>query len=133
MTNARKLAMNGGGTDCSIALAHLLVHKMQADTVIYVSDNQSWYRNAPVSSWVPGGGRATAMATAWAKYKAERSNRKSKLVCIDIQPYGTVQVPDDKDVLNIGGMSDSVFTVVANFINGDRRNFVSVIKDSVEL
>jgi 60 kDa SS-A/Ro ribonucleoprotein len=137
MTNARKLALHGGGTDCSIALAHLLVHKMQADTVIYVSDNESWYKNAPVTngdvSWVAGGGRATAMATAWARYKAEKANRKSKLVCIDIQPYATVQVPDNKDVLNIGGFTDSVFGVVANFVNGDSRDFVKTIKDAVEL
>jgi 60 kDa SS-A/Ro ribonucleoprotein len=73
------------------------------------------------------------MATAWARYKAEKANRKSKLVCIDIQPYATVQVPDNKDVLNIGGFTDSVFGVVANFVNGDSRDFVKTIKDAVEL
>jgi 60 kDa SS-A/Ro ribonucleoprotein len=132
MTNARKLALNGGGTDCSIALAHLLVHDIRCNSVIYVSDNQSWYRNSPTdNTWAPGGGRGTATATAWAKYKAR--NPKAKLVCLDIQPYGTVQVPDNKDVLNIGGFTDSVFEVVANFVNGNSRDFVKVITDSVEL
>lgn len=133
MTNARKLAISGGGTDCSIALAHLLVHDIRCNSVIYLSDNQSWYKNMPGYSdtWTPGHGRATTMAVAWAKYKSR--NPKAKLVCIDLQPYGTVQVPDDKDVLNIGGFTDSVFDVVANFVNGDSSDFVQVIRDSVEL
>lgn len=135
MTNARKLAIHGDATDCSIALAHLLVHDIRCDAVIYVSDNQSWYRNEAAilagGIWSPGYGRSTTMATAWAKYKGK--NPKAKLVAIDLQPYGTVQVPDNKDVLNVGGFTDSVFDVVANFINGDNRNFVKVISDSVEL
>ena len=135
MTNARKLAIHGGGTDCSIALAHLLVHDIRCNTVIYVSDNQSWYRNSPGNSsgsiwWTPGGGRGTTMADAWAKYKVK--NPKAKLICIDLQPYGTVQVIDNKDVLNIGGFTDSVFEVIANFVNGDSRDFVKVIKDSAK-
>jgi 60 kDa SS-A/Ro ribonucleoprotein len=133
MTNARKLALNGGGTDCSIALAHLLVHDIRCNTVIYVSDNQSWYRNEAGSlygstTWAPGYGRGTTMAVAWAKYKAK--NPRAKLVCIDLQPSSTVQVPDNNDVLNVGGFSDTVFTVVAEFINGDNRDFAKVINDA---
>jgi 60 kDa SS-A/Ro ribonucleoprotein len=133
MTNARKLAMRGGGTDCSIALAHLLVHDLRPQAVIYVSDNASWYRNMPgdARSWTPGYGYATSTAVAWQKYK--QRNPKAKLVCIDLQPYSTVQVEDTKDVLNVGGFSDNVFTVVDNFLRGDSRNFVKVIKESVKL
>jgi 60 kDa SS-A/Ro ribonucleoprotein len=52
---------------------------------------------------------------------------------LDLQPSSTVQVPDNNDVLNVGGFSDTVFTVVAEFINGDNRDFARVINESVEL
>jgi 60 kDa SS-A/Ro ribonucleoprotein len=135
MTNARKFAMNGGGTDCSCALQHLNAREEKLSAVIFVSDNESWYRNAPVSSTTYGGyygrNRGTAMAQEWATFKSR--NPKAKLVCIDIQPYQTVQVQDNKDVLNVGGFTDSVFSVVANFINGDSRDFVKVIQDTSKI
>ena len=37
-----------------------------------------------------------------------------KLVCIDIQPYGSTQAAERADILNIGGFSDAVFNVVAS-------------------
>ncbi|WP_229258573.1 vWA domain-containing protein [Duganella rivi] len=43
MTNAGKLAaIGGGGTNCSTPLAHMNAKKVQADLVVYVSDNESW-------------------------------------------------------------------------------------------
>ena len=42
-----------------------------------------------------------------------------KLVCIDLQPYVTSQAPDRGDILNIGGFSDAVFSVVASFLAGE--------------
>jgi 60 kDa SS-A/Ro ribonucleoprotein len=136
MTNAKKfIECGGGGTDCACALRYINGLGQKFSAVIYVSDNESWYRNSPVTS---GGlylgyhySRGTSMAEEWAAHKVK--NPKSKLVCIDIQPNRTVQVPDEKDVLNIGGFSDSVFTVAANFINGDSRDFVKVIRDAVDL
>ena len=37
------------------------------------------------------------------------------MVCIDMQPYATVQAPDREDILNVGGFSDSVFDVISAF------------------
>jgi hypothetical protein len=48
-----------------------------------------------------------------------------KLVCIDLQPYATVQAPDREDILNVGGFSDAVFEVVAGFLASDAKRFVS--------
>jgi 60 kDa SS-A/Ro ribonucleoprotein len=33
-----------------------------------------------------------------------------EMVCIDIQPYATVQAKERDDILNIGGFSDQVLT-----------------------
>ena len=45
-------------------------------------------------------------------------NPQARLACIDIQPYGTVQAQTRDDVLNVGGFSDAVFEVLAQFAAG---------------
>ncbi len=55
-----------------------------------------------------------------------------KLVCIDIQPYGSSQAPERDDILNIGGFSDAVFNVVSSFLSNDKTRFVREV-ESVEL
>jgi len=54
------------------------------------------------------------------------------LVCIDLQPYATVQAPDRSDILNVGGFSDAVFEVVASFLASDAGHFVQEV-EAVEL
>ena len=53
----------------------------------------------------------------WVQLKAR--NPKAKLVCIDLQPHGTTQAVERADVLNVGGFSDAVFQVVADFATGE--------------
>lgn len=109
MTNARKLGeIGGGGTNCSAPLARLNTEKATTDLVIFVSDNESWAD--------PKANRGTAMMGEWEKLK--NRNPKAKLVCIDITPHQTVQAPDRKDILNIGGFSDRVFEIIASFAAG---------------
>jgi 60 kDa SS-A/Ro ribonucleoprotein len=55
------------------------------------------------------------MMKEWGRFK--QRNRNARLVCIDVQPYGTVQA-HGKNVLNVGGFSDAVFTLVADFAAG---------------
>jgi 60 kDa SS-A/Ro ribonucleoprotein len=55
-----------------------------------------------------------------------------KLVCIDIQPYGSSQAPERDDILNIGGFSDAVFNVVSSFLSSDAGRFVPEV-ESIEL
>ncbi|WP_425075074.1 vWA domain-containing protein [Sagittula sp. S175] len=110
LTNAEKLAtMAGGGTNCSAPLKWLNDRGRTPDLLVFVSDNQSWVdaRN---------GGQGTAMMAEWERLK--RRNRKARLVCIDIAPFGTTQVQTRKDVLNVGGFSDAVFRQVADFAQG---------------
>jgi 60 kDa SS-A/Ro ribonucleoprotein len=125
MTNAKKLASaGGGGTNCSAPLARLNAEKSAGDLVIFVSDNQSWVD--------AGGGRGTATLREWNVFR-ER-NPRARLVCLDVQPYGTTQAADREDVLNIGGFSDRIFEVVSEFAAGrlDADHWLGVI-DSVVL
>lgn len=109
MTNARLLAsVGGGGTNCSAPLRLLNARGAKGDLVVYVSDNQSWVD--------ADAGRGTATMREWAAFK--RRNPRARMVCIDVQPYGTVQAKGSPDVLNVGGFSDEVFDVVAEFAAG---------------
>jgi 60 kDa SS-A/Ro ribonucleoprotein len=109
MTNARKLAAaGGGGTDCSAPLRLLNARGAKGDLVLYVSDNESWVDAA--------GGRGTATMREWAAFK--QRNPGARMVCVDVQPYATVQAAESADVLNVGGFSDRVFDVVAEFAAG---------------
>ena len=109
MTNAAKLAsVGGGGTNCSAPLQVLNKAHAKVDLVVFVSDNQSW-----MDARHPD---RTGMMTEWTKLK--RKNHGAKLVCIDIQPYGTTQAPERDDILNVGGFSDAVFEIVADFARG---------------
>jgi 60 kDa SS-A/Ro ribonucleoprotein len=109
MTNATRLAsIGGGGTNCSAPLAALNKRGADGELVIFVSDNESWVDAAH--------GRGTATMIEWQRFKAR--NPSAKMVCIDIQPYGTTQAKERTDILNVGGFSDAVFDVIARFVTG---------------
>ncbi len=110
MTNAKALAsIGGGGTNCSAPLALLNQERAMVDVVILVSDNESW-----VDARRHG---ATQTMREWETLK----NRcpRAKLVCIDIQPYATTQAAERRDIMNVGGFSDAVFEMVAQFVDGE--------------
>lgn len=107
MTNAEKLAnIGGGGTACSAPLAMLNREKADVDLVVIVSDNESW---ADRGQW----GGKTGLMKEWDILKQRCP--EAKLVCLDIQPYTTAQAQNRHDILNIGGFSDQVFTLIGSF------------------
>ncbi len=125
MTNAQKLSsIGGGGTNCSAPLTELNARKATGDLVVFISDNQSWVD--------AGAGRGTATMHEWQSFR--KRNPKARLVCIDVQPYGTTQAAERQDILNVGGFSDQVFEVIREFAAGrlNADHWVGVI-ESVEL
>jgi 60 kDa SS-A/Ro ribonucleoprotein len=129
MTNAEKLAkLPAGGTNCSAPLALLNKRRASGDLVVYVSDNESWV-DAP--QYGRFGGSATQTMKEWAAFK--QRNPKARMVCIDIQPYGTVQAKERADILNVGGFSDQVFDVIAEFARGglNADHWVGVIEEVI--
>jgi 60 kDa SS-A/Ro ribonucleoprotein len=119
----------GGGTDCSIPLraANTKFSKRQFAGCVLVSDNESWVGTGRYGS--------TGVMTEWQKFVKNQKRlgvTAPKLVCIDIQPYGSTQAPERDDILNIGGFSDAVFNVVASYLGDDAARFVAEV-ESVEL
>jgi 60 kDa SS-A/Ro ribonucleoprotein len=114
MTNAQKLAaVGGGGTNCSAPLAQLNRRKAKADLVVFVSDNQSWMDSSVLGRFTGG---ATQTMNEWKAFK--QRNPQARLVCLDIQPTMTTQAKESVDILNIGGFSDNVFSVIDTFAKG---------------
>ncbi|WP_417388093.1 vWA domain-containing protein [Gimesia sp.] len=119
----------GGGTDCSIPLreANARLKQRAFAGCVLVSDNQSWV----------GAGRygSTGVMTEWQTF-AQNQRRLGvtdpRLVCIDIQPYGSSQAPERDDILNIGGFSDAVFNVVTSFLGNSASRFVAEV-ESIEV
>ena len=108
MTNAEKLAnVGGGGTACSAPLAMLNREKADVDLVVIVSDNESWADDSQ------GWGTTTSLMKEWDILK--RRCPEAKLVCLDIQPYTKAQARNRHDILNIGGFSDQVFSLIGSF------------------
>jgi 60 kDa SS-A/Ro ribonucleoprotein len=119
--NAAKLAgVGGGGTNVSAPLALLNKERARVDTVVIVSDNESWVD--------PSRYGATATMSEWNKLKAR--NPGAKLICIDIQPYGSTQARDRKDIMNVGGFTDAVFDAVARFASGQSRDWVEIVQNT---
>lgn len=125
---AERLAKyGGGGTDCSLPLeaANQKHAKRKFAGVVLVSDNESWV----------GTGRSgsTGVMTAWEAFVANQRKLAGKeacpkLVCIDLQPYRTVQACERADVMNIGGFSDSVFNVISSFLTDNDQRFVAEVE-----
>jgi 60 kDa SS-A/Ro ribonucleoprotein len=123
MTNAQKLAsLPSGGTNCSAPLVSLNAKRAKGDLVVYVSDNESWIDTN--RAWNSG----TQTMRQWNEFKTRNAN--AKLVCIDIQPYAHTQAQERADILNVGGFSDQVFTLVSEFAAGnlDAGHWVGVIE-----
>jgi len=135
---AERLAKyGGGGTDCSLPLvaANQKHAKRKFAGIVLVSDNESWV----------GTGRhgSTGVMTAWEAFVANQrrlheprsaSSRFTapKLVCIDLQPYQTVQACERADIMNIGGFSDAVFNVISAFLADNNQRFVAEVQ-AIEL
>ena len=137
---AERLAKyGGGGTDCSLPLvaANQKHAKRKFAGVVLVSDNESWV----------GTGRhgSTGVMTAWEAFVANQRKLAGKstseptalaagpkLVCIDLQPYQTVQACERADIMNIGGFSDAVFNVISAFLADNNQRFVAEV-ESIEL
>ncbi len=104
-------AMCGGGTDCSKPLRKLNDESAGVDLVIYFSDNESW------ADQLPNRRSYTGMMQQWAVLK--QRNPQARLVCVDVQPYVTAQMPERGDVMNIGGFGDDVFRLIDLFAKGE--------------
>lgn len=120
VNTAKLAAVGGGGTNVSAPLALLNAEKAAVDLVVIVSDNESWVDATR--------GGATATMVEWDRIV--RRNPAAKLVCVDIQPYGTTQASGRPEILNVGGFSDAVFDTIARFASGDTRDWVSIVNET---
>jgi len=121
MTNAKKFSRNGGGTNCACAIKYLNDHKVKVPVVVMVSDYEAWAERG----YMPYS-RGTGMAQEWATYKSRVPN--AKLIAINLVSGVHTQVQNSDDVYNIGGFSDQIFTLIADWVSGyDADHWVQTI------
>lgn len=102
-----------GGTNLGATLQYLYENCIEADNVVIVSDCQSWYHGGKnPQDW---------LNMLWTKFP------KCKIVCIDIQPNGSMQFAYNPKVLHVGGFNDSVFAVAEGFFS-NQTSFVDTIE-----
>lgn len=125
MTNSQKLAfLCGGATNCSAPLEKIIAIGKKVDTIIFISDCESWMDSGSGRySWRGNGTSAMGLFS-----KIKRKNKNAKCICIDIQPYGTTQLKDNDSILNIGGFNDKVFNVISSFCEGSKSHWVDEIE-----
>jgi 60 kDa SS-A/Ro ribonucleoprotein len=129
---ARLAQYGGGGTDCSLPLkeANRTYRTRRFVGCVLVSDMEGWVGVGQHGS--------TPTMTAWQAFVKNNTRLHGgnlagpKLVCINLQPYATAQAPERSDILNIGGFSDAVFSVVASFLEDRADRFVTEV-EAVEL
>jgi len=119
-------AMLSGGTNTGNALAHLNRILDRSPIVLIISDNQSWITKLNFDRFHS----ATPALVEWEKYR--KRVKGAKLICLDLQPEASAQVPERTDVLHIGGWSESVFEIIRDFIDGGTASFVEEI-EKIEL
>lgn len=123
LTNAEKLwSLPSGGTNVSAPLRLLNDCGLAPDLVVVVSDNQSWVDAKRANH---GG---TETMNQWERLR--RKNAGARLVLLDLTPSRTTQALERSDVLNVGGFSDAVFDVIADFARDphDAARFVERIE-----
>ena len=130
---AERLAKyGGGGTDCSLPITVAKQARRKLAGVVVVSDSESWiYQGRPRHYGANG---STGVMTEWEQFLKNQFQLRGaeipspKLICIDLQPYSTMQAPERPDILNVGGFSDSVFEVIGSFLQSDAGRFVAAVE-----
>jgi 60 kDa SS-A/Ro ribonucleoprotein len=108
---------------------------------VILSDNQSWITPSATPRGYhlsPNPGGTTMLARQWRRLTERQKGSafpNPKLVCYDLQCYGTTQAPEMADVLNLGGFSDFSWSIVHDFFQGvlDLQHRFTALVDAVEL
>jgi len=109
ITNTKALtSIPSGGTNCGLVIEDLIRRNVKCNSIVFISDNESWLD----SYW--NRNSATGLASAWKEFK--KRNPKARMVSIDLTPNSSTQINQNKDVLQIGGFSDTVWDVVNTFL-----------------
>jgi 60 kDa SS-A/Ro ribonucleoprotein len=116
IANTRIIGQALGGTNVEAALNLIIAKKIPVDTVIIISDNESWLHER--------------VMTKWKQIEQQNKGKETKCICINIQPVSSSVLQERKNIVNIAGFSDAVFQVVAKIAERGADNaFVKAIED----
>jgi 60 kDa SS-A/Ro ribonucleoprotein len=122
-TNTKALAaLCGGGTALGLAFDWLTEQNIKADTVVVVSDNESWADRASYTGRYAYGPSvaATKMTTALSAWRRATGSTKARVILNDITPSNNTQLKDGDLIYNVGGFSDEIFNVISAVARGEQ-------------
>jgi 60 kDa SS-A/Ro ribonucleoprotein len=94
-----------GGTDCSLPMQHALRHKLEVDTFVIFTDNETWYGEIHPHQ-------------ALAQYRRE-TGIDARLVVVAMTATGsTIAHPDDPGMLDVSGFDSAVPGLIGDFARG---------------
>lgn len=133
LTNSARIGkIAKGGTACSCALKLINEKKLYVDSVVMISDNQSWCESLGINRTGVVLQKKTELQRQWEILKDRLP--VARMVCLDISPFGTAQTEQTRDdILNVGGWSDSVFSLVGRFFSGGMEGTLEAEIDKIEL
>lgn len=95
--------VNFGGTDCALPMKYALERKMEVDTFVVYTDNETWAGVGHPHEWLR-------------KYRSEMSRPNTKLVVVGMTSNGfTIADPSDKGMLDIAGFDTTTPAVISQF------------------
>lgn len=121
LQNAMSLRANGGGTDCALCFKQMIQDNVPVDFAIVISDNESW--------GVTGQGRYNRDTGSKALVdQLLKKNPNMKIVFLDLTPNNYLQVENSENCLNLGGFSDGIYQVIAEFASGGTKTWTEQIQ-----
>jgi 60 kDa SS-A/Ro ribonucleoprotein len=116
ITICDKLPTSGGGTNTSLVLKEVVDKQIPADSIIILSDTESWLDSPRSSGFLLGRRGGTRTMELFNQHRARKP--KAKLVCWNLQAGRTTQAVGD-GVLNTAGFSEAIWDNVRKFLVGE--------------
>lgn len=99
--------LNFGGTDCSLPMEYARKNKLEVDTFVVYTDNETW----------AGPGKPFQALRA---YRKELGRPEAKLVVVGMTSTGfSIADPTDKGMLDVVGFDTSTPEVISSFAKGE--------------
>jgi hypothetical protein len=113
ISTAMRESCCGGGTDMYLPMEHILKNRIEADRIIYISDNECNYQISGNPTWYGHSETVQTLADAYRR----TVNPDFWVHAIDLQGYGTQQFIGNKTDI-IAGWSEKIFEFITLTENG---------------
>lgn len=96
-----------GSTDCSLPMQYAIERKMDIDTFIVYTDNETWAGRGAPAEWLR-------------KYRSTMNKPNAQLIVVAFTATGfSIADPEDPNMMDIAGFDAAIPEIISSFINGE--------------